>query len=206
MDYLSKRIIKNYKIEFFDLVQDLRNDLGDNWEFHHYLVGSARRNMVLDSNEGFDLDFHLMLTKWPTELSDEEIKKEIMDSINNVKPDHLSNSKDSTHVITLKCVQEEKLVYSYDIAIIHKEIKSQILKNEKKDGRNGPYHFVDIPDSSAFFEKYRKIKGPQMWQDLRDNYRGKKETQHLVNKEYRIYSFALLQSATNEVLQKYGKI
>jgi len=204
MEYLSKRVIKNYKIEFFDLVEDLRKDLGDNWEFHHYLVGSARRNMVLDSNEGFDLDFHLMLTKWPAELSDEEIKKEIMKSIDNVKPDHLSNSKDSTHVITLKCVQDDKLVYSYDIAIIHKEIKSQILKNEKQNDSNGPYHFVDIPDSSAFFVKYRMIRGPQMWQDLRDIYKTKKEEQHLVKKEDRIYSFALLQSATNEVLQKYG--
>jgi len=75
--------------------------------------------MTPDSNEGFDLDFHLMLTKWIAELSNEDIKKEIMDSINNVKPDHPSNSKDATHVITLKCVRDEKLIYSYDITIIH---------------------------------------------------------------------------------------
>ena len=75
MEYLSKRIVKIYKKEFYSIVQGLKEELGDEWNFHYYLVGSASRNMVVKSNEGFDLDFHLMLKNWPDELSDEEIVK-----------------------------------------------------------------------------------------------------------------------------------
>jgi len=43
-----------------------------------------------------------------------------------------------------------------------------------------------------------------MWESLRLIYLGKKEKQHETNKEDRIYSFALLQESTNDVLTKWG--
>lgn len=206
MDYLGKKKVKVYKQEFSGIVNDLKDELGDGWNFHYYLVGSAKRNMVIKSNEGFDLDYHLMLKDWPDELTDKQLKLTVMEAFDNVTPNHLSNSKDSTNVITINCVENEVLKYSYDIALMHKTIGSNILKNEKDDGSNGPYHFVQVSDSSSFFERFHMIKGHEMWRDLRSIYFDKKIEQHQDAKDVRIYSFALLKEATNDVLLKYKLI
>lgn len=203
MEYLSKKKVQTYKDEISEIIEALKDELGDEWYFYYYLVGSGRRNMVLESNEGFDLDYHLMLKKWPSNLDAEGIKMAMMEALDEVTPDHLSNSKDSTHVITIKCVENGILKYSYDLAIMKKGNSSQILKNEKDDGSNGPYHFVPVPDSSSFFERFSLVKGSEMWRDLRDFYKEEKIEQHKEKKEDRIYSFSLLQSATNRVLQKF---
>lgn len=206
MDYLGKKKIKVYKKEIRQIIEDLKIEMGDNWDFHYYLVGSGRRNMVVISNEGFDLDYHLMLKKYPDGLSAEQIKNEFVVSLNKITPNHLSNCKDSTHVITIKCVKNGVLKYSYDLAIMKKNDFSEILKNEKEKGSDGPYHFVQVPDSNNFFEKFSLIKGTEMWKDLRNVYQEKKEEQHNAKKEERIHSFSYLQEATNEVLQKYKLI
>lgn len=203
MDYLGKKKTKEYKIEIRQIIEDLKIEMGVEWDFHYYLVGSGRRNMVVISNEGFDLDYHLMLKKHPDGLTAEQIKKEFMAALNNITPSHLSDCKDSTHVITIKCVENGVLKYSYDLAIMKKNDFSEILKNEKDNGSNGPYHFVQVPDSNSFVEKFSQIKGSYMWKDLREIYLGKKEEQHKTRKEERINSFSYLQEATNEVLQKY---
>jgi hypothetical protein len=206
MEYLGKKQLQQYKDEISAIIEDLKIELGNEWYLYYYLVGSGRRNMVLESNEGFDLDYHLMLKKWPNNLDAEGIKMAMMNALDEVTLGHLSSSKDSTHVITIKCVENGTLKYSYDLAIMKKDNSSQILKNEKENGNNGPYHFVQVPDSSSFFDKFSNIKGPKMWRDLRDFYKEEKVEQHKVKKEDRIYSFALLQSATNRVLQKYDLI
>lgn len=204
MDYLGKKKLKEYKDEIKIIIEDLKDELGNEWSFHYYLVGSGRRNMVVDSNEGFDLDYHILLNKHPKNLKAKIIKKMFMDALDKITPNHLSNSKDSTHVITIKCIEDEKLKYSYDLAIMKKGEYSEILKNEKEDGSNGPYHFVQVPDSNHFIEKFSQIKGLEMWNELRQIYLSKKEKQHETVKEERIYSFALLQEATNEVLNKFS--
>lgn len=206
MDYLGKKNLKPYKEEIKKIIEDLKKELGNDWSFQYYLVGSGRRNMVVESNEGFDLDYHILLNKHPIALKAEDIKMVFMDTLNKITPSHLSNSKDSTHVITIKCIEGGKLKYSYDLAIMKKGEYSEILKNEKEDGSNGPYHFVQVPDSNHFIEKFTQIKGSEMWESLRLIYLGKKEKQHETNKDNRIYSFALLQEATNDVLQKFNLI
>lgn len=202
MEYLTKNELKPYKEEIMGIIHDLKEELGNEWNIYYYLVGSGRRNMVVNSNEGFDLDYHIMLRNYPNGMSAKDIKMHIMDALNNIIPEHLSNSKDSTHVITIKCIEDGRLKYSYDLAIMKKAEYSEILKNEKEDGSNGPYHFVQVPESNNFVSKLSNIKGPEMWNDLREIYLSKKEIQHQTKKENRIYSFALFQEAINEVLQK----
>lgn len=208
MEYLTRNEVKKYKEEIQGIINDLKNELGNEWNLYYYLVGSGRRNMVVKSNEGFDLDYHLILKKNPSDLTDEEIKRKIMEAIDSVKPNHLSNSKDSTNVITLKCIEDGFLKYSYDLAIMKKEKDGSysILRNEKDNGSNGPYHFVTVSDSSDFFTRFSKIKGTEMWRDLRESYLEKKKIQHREKKENRMISFSYLKLATNEILQKYNII
>ena len=207
MEYLSKKKIRPYREQFNEIVNKLKEKLGSGWSFQYYLVGSARRNMVFDGNEGFDLDYHFKLNYWPAELSDEDIKREFRIKLDDIVPYYdLSYCEDSTHVLTTKYIEGTKIIYSYDIAIIKEEVKSQILKNEKDNSSNGPYHFVDIPNSSDFISRYKLVTGPDMWNDLRKNYKEKKESQIIIRKDDRILSFSLFISSVNEILQKYRKI
>ena len=206
MEYLSKSFIRQYREEFNEIVEDLKNELGNEWSFHHYLVGSARRNLVLDSNEGFDLDYHFRMNNWPDGLTDKEVKYRMMDALDNVTPDNLSYCEDSTHVITTKNVEGSSKIYSYDIALIYEGINTQILKNEKQNDGDGPYHYVDVPDSGDFHEKYKMITGAEMWNDLRDIYKDKKIEQHAIQKDFRPLSFSLLISTIHEVLQMHNLI
>jgi len=207
MEYLFRGYIRQYREQFDKIIQDVKIKMGSEWTFNYYLVGSARRNLVLDSNEGFDLDYHLELHKYPQSMSHKDIKMEFKDAFDKVVPNYeLRPCEDSTHVLTTKHFEGDQLKYSYDIAIIRNEAMAQILKNEKANNGNGPYHFVDIPNGSNFHDRYSQIKGSKMWNDLRDNYKIKKETQHKDKKEFRCLSFSLLISSVNEILQKYGKI
>ncbi len=206
MEYLSRAFIRQYREEFDEIVEDLKVELGNEWSFHHYLVGSARRNLVLDSSEGFDLDYHFRMNQWPRGLTDKEIKFKIMDALDNVTPNKLSYCEDSTHVITTKCVEGNKKIYSYDIGLIKEGVNTQILKNEKRNDGDGPYHYVDVSESGDFNERYKLVSGAEMWNDLREIYKGKKIEQHAIKKEVRPLSFSLLISAVNEVLQKYKLI
>jgi len=150
LDYLGKKNLKTYKEEIKKIIEDLKKELGNDWIFHYYLVGSGRRNMVVESNAGFDLDYHIILSKHPRDLKAKDIKMVFMETLDKITPGHLSNSKDSTHVNTIKCIEGGKIKYSYDLAIIKKGKHTENLKNEKESGSNGPYHFVQVPESNHF--------------------------------------------------------
>ncbi|MBU1020524.1 MAG: hypothetical protein KJ847_04860, partial [Firmicutes bacterium] len=75
-----------------------------------------------------------------------------------------------------------------------------ILKNEKQNNVNGPYHFVQVPQAVGFIEKYKKINTEEKRNLLKDKYKGKKEEQQSFSKKDRKHSFSLLLEAINEVL------
>ena len=153
MEYLSKQDTKVNRQEFKKIFDELTQILGKDWSISYKLVGSAKRNLVLVGNEGYDLDYHIYLQKSPV-LSDKETKqkfKKELDSI--VKSYSLTPCEDSTHVLTSKKLNGTMLVYAYDVAIMKKNKNNEylILKNEKTENNgNGPYHFVEVPKASDF--------------------------------------------------------
>lgn len=203
MEYLSKQDTKVNRQEFKKIFDELTQILGKDWSISYKLVGSAKRNLVLVGNEGYDLDYHIYLQKSPV-LSDKETKqkfKKELDSI--VKSYSLTPCEDSTHVLTSKKLNGTMLVYAYDVAIMKKNKNNEylILKNEKTENNgNGPYHFVEVPKASDFANKYNTISGIEQWKTLRSIYKSKKESQQSLPKDMRKHSFSLLIEAVNEVL------
>ena len=55
-----------------------------------------------------------------------------------------------------------------------------------------------MPDMINVSEQFRKIKGPKMWQDLRERFYDKK-----INDKSDKKSFQLLHEAVNEIFFKY---
>lgn len=203
MEYLSKNATKVNRQEFKKIFDKLSKNLGDNWSINYRLVGSAKRNLVLVGNEGYDLDYHIYLQKSPS-LSDHDIKVKFKNELDNiVKTYNLTPCEDSTHVLTTKKLDGTKLIYAYDVAIMRKNKNDEylILKNEKTDNNgNGPYHFVEVPKASDFANKYNSISGTEQWKKLRSIYKGKKESQQNLSKDLRKHSFSLLIEAVNETI------
>ncbi len=187
----------------------LRDDFGKHkWVFNDFLVGSARCNLVLVGNEGFDLDYQLRFEKMPENyLNDAKATKELFSRYFNRANSELSlglkNCEDSTHVLTMKKIMEGKIVYSYDIAILRLDANGQyiILKNEKKQ-KPDDYHYVQLADCTDFNNKYKKINNSKKWDSLREKYKAKKEAFQNTNKYNWPHSFSLLGQAVNEVLQE----
>lgn len=203
MDYLSKNDTKVNRQEFRKIFDELTKKLGKEWRLSYKLVGSAKRNLVLVGSEGYDLDYHIYLQKSPALVNkDTKLKfKSELDKI--VKSYDLTPCEDSTHVLTTKKLDGNKLVYAYDIAIMKKNKKNEylILKNEKTENNgNGPYHYVEVPKASDFANKYNTIYGIEQWKKLRLIFKGKKESQQSLSKDMRKHSFSLLIEAVNEVI------
>lgn len=188
----------------------LRADFGKKkWTFNVFLVGSAKRNLILVGNEGFDLDYQLRFEKMPEEYQEDAKKtkklfSDYFDKANQELGLGLKNCEDSTHVLTMKKIVDEHIEYSYDIAILRLNANGQyiILKNEKNH-KPGDYHYVQLEDCEDFNKKYKKINNVVKWNSLREKYKIKKEKYQNVNKDDRPHSFSLLGQAVNEVLQEY---
>lgn len=185
----------------------LRDDFGKRkWIFNEFLVGSTKRNLVLVGNEGFDMDYQLRFELIPEKyLKDAKAMKDLFRKYFNKAIKelglNLTDCEDSTHVLTLKKINNQKVVYSYDLAILRMDSNGQyiILKNEKQ-GQKGDYHFVQLPDCKNFNEKYRRVRTSKAWALLRETYKKKKEKYQNTIRDERPASFSLLGQAVNEVL------
>ncbi|MDE6240794.1 MAG: hypothetical protein K2M08_00045 [Anaeroplasmataceae bacterium] len=203
-DIFENKILKKVR-------EYIRRDFGKNqWIFDVFLVGSAKRNLILVGNEGFDLDYQLRFNKMPSEYrkkaQETKLKfKEYFDKAFEELGLDLSNCEDSTHVLTTKKLDfNGQIIYSYDIAILRYNSNNEytILKNEKKGKGEEDYHYIPLSNSKNFNNKYKKINSSKKWNLLRKIYKSKKEAVQSLRKDDRPHSFSLLVEAVNEVLQK----
>ncbi len=209
LEYVSKNITNDKKKQFKEIFLKLKEKLGKDWTIIYYLVGSSKRNLVYrvkNGNKGFDLDYRIELVKYPKELTAKEIKLKFKQLLDGILNDYgLTHCEDSTHVLTTKHVIDDKIEYSYDIAIMKKNKNNQyiLLKNNKqlKDSDLNKYNFVETPKHDDFSDKMKLIKKYKKWGTLREKYKGKKEKYIHLSKDNRPSSFELFLEAVNEVVQ-----
>ena len=216
MEYIKKKDLtkkaarEDFEKKLLPLVREyLRRDFGKKkWVFKEFLVGSAKRNLILVDSEGFDLDYQLRFERIPEQyLKDAKATKDLFRNyFNKAKKDlrlELADCEDSTHVLTIKKIVNTKVEYSYDIAILRLDSAGQyiILKNEKKR-ENEDYHYVQLENCKDFYSRYKKVKTPQAWNLLRKKYKEKKERYQYTAKDDRPASFSLLGETVNEVIRE----
>lgn len=216
MEYLNKKDKKkilaqeNFEKKLLPKVREyLRKDFGKKrWCFNEFLVGSTKRNLVLVGNEGFDMDYQLRFDRMPDKyLKDAKAMKDLIRKYFNQANKELglglTDCEDSTHVLTMKRIENKKIEFSYDIAILRTDSCGHyiILKNDKR-GKKADYHYVLLPNCVMFNEKYKKVRTQEAWTILRDKYKAKKEKYQHICKDKRPASFSLLGQVVNEVIQK----
>lgn len=201
-DIFENKILKKVR-------EYLKRDFGKKkWTFEFFLVGSAKRNLILVGNEGFDLDYQLRFNKIPSNYLGKAQKtklklKEYFDKAFEELGLDLTNCEDSTHVLTTKKLDSNgQVIYSYDIAILRYNSNNDyiILKNEKA-GKKDDYHYIELSNCEDFNKRYKQINSSEKWSLLRKIYKSKKEEVQNLCKDDRPHSFSLLGEAVNEVLQ-----
>ena len=203
-DIFENKILKKVR-------EYLKRDFGKKkWKFEFFLVGSAKRNLILVGNEGFDLDYQLRFNKIPSNYLGKaqktklKLKEYFEDAFKELGFD-LTNCEDSTHVLTTKKLDSKgQVIYSYDIAILRYNSNSDyiILKNEKEGKGKEDYHYIQLSNCEDFNNKYKQINSSEKWKQLREIYKSKKEAVQNQCKDDRPHSFSLLGETVNEVLQK----
>lgn len=205
--YVSTSELTPYKVLFdnaFRMVQSEARKSG--LTFEHHLVGSAKRNLVVEHpNKGFDCDYQLYLQKNTQNLSAQQIKELLMDLFDKYIPDSFNKCENSTSSITISKVNptESKKEFTYDVVIL-KDVDSipQILKVVKQ-GNSLMYQWNKLPEMKHFIERFKLIQGPQMWDDLRECYYKKKMDKINGVRYHDKKSFQIFHEAVNETLQKF---
>lgn len=206
MEWVTKKELKEPKKIILECLNAIRTNLRlQGITFQHFLVGSAKRNLVLkNNNKGFDCDYQILLSKNKQGLNPKMIKDLFRKELDAVIKSHsFTNGEDSTLSITYKKIQKKSIMFGYDIVIIKKNNEEyEILKNEKK--HTDDYHFIMMKELNNYEEKQRLIKRQGQWNILREIYKTKKVKNKLLKKEMRKESFQLFYDSLNEIVEKAG--
>lgn len=208
MKYMTEAEIHPWHKKFIDWIESIRNEVRSKGiTFECQLVGSAKRHLVIPHhNKGFDLDFQIIIHKNKINKDEEQLKQLFMGLLNPlVTAEGFEDCEDSTSSITIKMIDkyQSKIKVGYDVVILktHKTGDTEhtsILRHYRKE-KPERWAFEQLPDMTDASKQFAKIRGADMWQDLRKRYYDKK-TKNKDDKK----SFQLLHEAVNETLEEFG--
>lgn len=157
------------------------------------------------TNKGFDFDVNLHVNDEDEEFSAETIKSVLMNAINQAAWKRgFSPCENSTRVITLKMKNpfRSKIEYSCDFAIVYdygnngEKFQKYIHYNKKQNS----YTWQNQPHGYYLEQKIKWIKARHLWNEVRDLYLEKKNTNTNPYKKSR----ALYAETIHEVCQRNG--
>ncbi|MGL6125392.1 MAG: hypothetical protein ACRC1F_02820 [Metamycoplasmataceae bacterium] len=209
--YVSRNEVKEYKKIIEEVIPKVKNDIKGEFgaSFNHQIVGSARRNLVVQQGNGnWDVDYQFMfLSKEFNRADPWRLKKGVQDSFMK----HLGEAysvKMSTSVITI-CLLDQKgknAKKSFDIALIKNNERTgnkEILRGKNFDKSSEEYiKWEELKKSKAQFEARHKIKGTEMWKEFRDKFLEKKSKNVVKNKDLQKPTFSIYLEAIDETLKE----
>lgn len=206
-EYVSKEEASPYREEFLDIIHEAQDLLRDKFTFRYDFIGSSSHNMITcdyRTNKGFDFDVNLHVNDDEEQYSPEVIKKSIIEAINRVaRPRGYEFCEDSTRVITLKKRSSfsNSIEYSCDFAIVYdwtdnKNRRQQQYIRYQKNQNN--YVWADQPKGYGLQNKVEWLKHNGFWNEVRDRYLEKKNTNMNLEKKSR----ALYAETVHEIYQR----
>lgn len=190
-DYVTKKEhtpIKNQLIELINLVQD---EVREHFTFSFKFIGSADRNMITcdySTNVGFDFDVNIYVNDEENNFSPKKIKDILRRGFDkHARKFNYDNAEDSKRVLTIKVKDKvnSKILHSCDFAVVHDygEGQQEYIHYNKKQNT---YEWQEQPD--VFYQLPQKIqylKNNGLWQEVRDDYLYRKNTNTINSKKSR---------------------
>ncbi len=194
-EYVTKKEylpVKNELIELINLVQD---EVRDKFTFRFDFIGSASRNMITrdkKSNTGYDFDVNIRVNDDDNEYSAKEIRRILKDGFDkHSKKFQYDYAEDSKRVLTIKVKDRKnsKILHSCDFAVVNDYTDNQgndrqefIYFNKKQN----TYEWQEQPEGFYMLdEKIGWIKENDLWQEVRDSYIERKNSNNDPNKKSR---------------------
>lgn len=210
--YISKNDpeIKEKYQNILDFLHDVQNEVREYFTFRYDIVGSYKRNMITydtKSNVGYDFDFNIEVNDDECNYEAYEIKEYIIKAMKKYMYQYeLNKIENSTRVITVKSVSwlNARVIYSCDFAIVNNyedqngKRRQQYIRFNKE---NQTYSWCEQPE--GFYklpEKINWIKKNDLWDEVREKYLLKKNT----NNDPDAHSRSIYALTINEVCQQNG--
>ena len=210
-EYVPKEEWKPIRNELFEIIHRLQNEVRDDFTFQYHFVGSSKRKMITrdrNSNTGFDFDVNIEVNDPDEDYSAEEIRNILhkgLDKVNNPYGCSIFGydyTEDSTRVLTIKVKDRANscILHSCDFCIIYEygDGQQQYIHYNKEQHsyswKDQPKGYYDLPIKIEWIKKHK------LWQQVRDNYIDKKNTNTDDNKKSR----SIFAETIHQVCQQNG--
>lgn len=208
-EYVPKREWKPVRDELLDIIHRLQNEVQEHFTFQYHFVGSSKWKMITrdrNSNIGFDFDVNIEVNDPDEDYSPEKIRNILRKGLDKItNPYRFATFKydyteDSTRVLTIKVKDKTHscILYSCDFCIVCEcsDGRQRYIRYNKKQN-----HYSWEYQSEGYMElpaKIEWIKKQRLWQQVRDRYLYKKNTNDNPNK----HSRTIFAETVHEVWQK----
>lgn len=181
-----------------------KSELRNYFTFQFNLIGSGKYNLITQNGDGeYDLDYNFILQKDKKDLfsNPERIKELFINAFNEVNPDlGFEPTENSTSVITSKLIYENRLRFSFDVAILCEGYNGNYLKIVFNK-LTGQYYWNEIKSSKNYQTKIEALKAQNAWGEARKIYIDKKN--RYLSQQNNRSSFSILLETLNELCSKY---
>lgn len=199
--FANQSEVKELTAWCMEILHAVQDEVKDYFTFDIRLIGSGDKRLVTqNSDECFDLDYNIILQKDKKRLLDnpKQIKEIFVARFNRVLEQYVSEYKhvcDSTSVVTVKIIINNRLKFSFDVAIIVEGDDGYFYKliNDKNTGR---YIWNQIKQSANYYERFKAVKENGDWMDFKRRYLELKNM-HL-RRQDGVKSFSIFLETLNE--------
>lgn len=199
--FANQSEVKELEKWCMDILHAVQEEVRDYFTFDIRLIGSGDKRLVTqNSDESFDLDYNIILQKDKKGLLDnpKQIKDIFVARFNRVLKSCVSNytpASDSTSVITAKLVRDNRLAFSFDVAIIV-EGDDGYFYRLTHDKRTDRYIWNQVKQSADYFERFKAVKEKGYWLKFKERYLELKNM-HL-RRQDEVKSFSIFLETLNE--------
>lgn len=208
-EYVPNHEWQPIRDELFEIIHRLQDEVRDNFTFQYHFVGSSKRRMITrdrNSNIGFDFDVNIEVNAPDKDYSAEDIRNILHMGLDRVTNPYgfsifgYDYTEDSTRVLTIKVKDKahSRILHSCDFCIVYEceDGRQRYIRYNKKQNsytwEYQPKGYMELP------AKIEWIKKQRLWQQVRDHYIYKKNTNDNPNK----HSRAIFAETVHEVWQK----
>lgn len=163
---VTKKNSKKARERSEKLIKDVRKHLKTKYKFDSRLVGSSKRNTIVQVNgKPYDLDYQCILTKNSKKLNESPtvIKNDFFEAF-KMKKSKNEEVQNSTTAVTVEHYNNEKLEFSFDFVIIKdKDNPIQIIRrnNKSETPQVNEFTWNDLPNSDEVFKKFKEFSANQ---------------------------------------------
>lgn len=199
--FANQSEVKELEAWCMEILHAVQDEVREYFTFDIRLIGSGDKRLVTQNgDECFDLDYNIIMQKDKKGLLDnpQQIKDIFVKRFKAVLEENVSGYNyvsDSTSVITAKLIRNDKIEFSFDVAIIV-EGDDGYFYRLTHDKRTNRYIWNQVANSKNYFAKFKAIKENGYWMEFKQRYLKNKD-RHLSNQDG-VKTFSIFLETLNE--------